>query len=103
MPDHVHLLVEGRAEDSDSRKFMRLAKQLSGYAYSQRYKTKLWQRYGYERVLREDDSTREVVRYILENAVRAGLTHTASEYLFFGAEERSREALIRWAFGNADG
>ncbi len=34
MPDHLHLLVAGCSEQSDGRRFITLAKQFSGYAYS---------------------------------------------------------------------
>jgi putative transposase len=30
MPDHIHLLVEGTSDDSDLRRFVKLAKQRSG-------------------------------------------------------------------------
>jgi REP element-mobilizing transposase RayT len=33
MPDHVHLLVEGLADDSDGRQFISRAKQYSGFHY----------------------------------------------------------------------
>src|SRR5688500_7367138 len=33
MPDHVHLLVSGRSETSDLRRFVKMAKQRAGAAY----------------------------------------------------------------------
>ena len=61
MPDHVHLVLEGLRDDSDLKRFISRAKQLSAYHYKQAHAERLWQRYGYERVLREDESTRRVV------------------------------------------
>src|SRR5262245_58187825 len=52
MPDHAHLLVQGQAEDSDGRAFIKRAKQLAGFHYKKQFKELLWQRYGFERVLR---------------------------------------------------
>jgi REP element-mobilizing transposase RayT len=43
MPDHAHLLVEGRSETADALKFVHRAKQLSAYAFSQALGQKLWQ------------------------------------------------------------
>ena len=64
MPDHVHLLVEGLSDNSDGRRFIKAFKQYSGYYYSQKRRETLWQRYGFEHVLRDDEATVEVVRYI---------------------------------------
>src|SRR5688572_2927134 len=52
MPDHLHLLVAGEHEDTDAEKFIRRAKQLSGYYYKQIYREQLWQRSAWDRVLR---------------------------------------------------
>ena len=35
MPDHIHLIVEGLANDSDCKAFIKAAKQYSGYYYKQ--------------------------------------------------------------------
>ena len=86
MPDHAHLLVEGRATASDARRLIRLAKQFSGYEYSRRHRRHLWQRYGYERVLRSEESTLAVARYIMENPVRAKLVDQAEDYPFLGSD-----------------
>jgi putative transposase len=51
MPDHVHLLVEGQATDSDCRRFIARAKQLSGFHFQKVFGQRLWQRYGFERTL----------------------------------------------------
>src|SRR5688572_29944129 len=48
MPDHLHLLVEGRCESSDCRRFMSRAKQFSGLHYAKEFGGRLWQRYGFE-------------------------------------------------------
>ena len=73
MPDHLHLLVEGQAEDSDCKRFIARSKQYSGFYFTRQFGTRLRQRYGFERVLRNSEQTFVVARYILENPVRAGL------------------------------
>ena len=67
MRDHLHLLVEGLLESSDCKRMIARAKQYSGYHFAEHYGSRLWQRYGFEHVLRDDESTLVVARYILEN------------------------------------
>jgi putative transposase len=85
MPDHVHLVVAGTAEDADARAFIIRAKQLSGFVYGHANGVRLWQRYSYERVLRADESCDTVMRYVLENPVREGLVSRAHDYPFSGS------------------
>ena len=85
MPDHLHLLIEGLAEDSDCKRFIARIKQSSGFYYKREFGTPLWQRYGFERVVRDSEQTFVVARYILENPVRAGLARTIDEYPFLGS------------------
>ncbi|HUR34973.1 MAG TPA: transposase [Vicinamibacterales bacterium] len=100
MPDHLHLLVEATAVDADGRRFLACAKQLSAYQFARSGRGRLWQRYGYERTLREGDGTLSVARYILENPVRAGLAARPADYMFMGCPAHSLEAVleaIAWA------
>jgi putative transposase len=85
MRDHLHLLIEALLEASDCRRFIALAKQLSGYHYREQVGVRLWQRYGYERTLRDGEGSLAVTRYILENPVRAGLVARPDEYPFVGS------------------
>ena len=94
MPDHVHLLVEGETESADTLAFVHQAKQRSGYTFSQRWKTRLWQPSFYDRVLRDDDSVLSVARYIVENPVRAGLTASPREYPFLKSERYSMDEIL---------
>lgn len=55
MPDHLHLLVSGLHESSDAKLFISRSKQYSGYYFKRQHGVRLWQRYGYERVVRDDD------------------------------------------------
>jgi REP element-mobilizing transposase RayT len=86
MPDHLHLLVEAQSEGSDCREFIKRAKQFSGFYFKQAFKKRLWQRYGFERVLRDDEATLSVARYILENPVRAALVKRVEDYPFLGSQ-----------------
>jgi putative transposase len=86
MPDHVHLLVEARSDDSNGLRFIRSAKQYSGFHYRRAFGVRLWQRYGFERVLRNNEDSLRVARYILENPVRAGLVRKVEDYPFLGSD-----------------
>jgi len=85
MPDHLHLLIEGQSESSDCRRFIARAKQYSGFYYSQAFQRKLWQRNGYERVLRDDEVTVVAARYILNNPLRSGLAEKVEDYPYVGS------------------
>jgi REP element-mobilizing transposase RayT len=86
MPDHVHLLIEAQSPASDGRRFIKRAKQFAGYAFSQAYRNRLWQRYGFEHVLRDDEAAFSFTRHIVENPVRAGLVARIEDYPFVGSE-----------------
>ncbi len=85
MPDHAHLLIEAKTDSSNALRFISRAKQFSGFHYQQRHGQRLWQRYGYERVLRDDEDTHRVARYILENPLRRGLVVSVKDYPFVGS------------------
>jgi putative transposase len=94
MPDHLHMLVEGRRATSDCRRFIRRAKQFSGFYFQKAFGERLWQRYGYEHVLRADEAVLGVARYILENPVRAGLTAHVRDYPYLGSSLYTIEEIL---------
>jgi putative transposase len=70
MPDHVHLIVEGR------------------------FGVQLWQRYGYERVIRDDAELALTIGYLLGNPVSAGLADHPSKYPYIGSDRYTIEELL---------
>jgi putative transposase len=94
MPDHVHLLVEREATDSDCRRFIARAKQLSAFHFQKMFGLRLWQRYGFERTLRSNDATLSVARYILENPIRARLVERVQDYPFLGSSVYSLNEIV---------
>jgi putative transposase len=85
MPDHVHLLVEAQSDNSDCLHFISRAKQYSGFQYARASQGQLWQRYGFEHVLRDDEVALAVARYIIDNPVRAGIVDDPRDYPFSGS------------------
>ena len=94
MPDHVHALVEGLAGDSNLRVFAKSAKEKSGRAYFRRFGRPLWQDGYYEHVLRAEEDTRAIARYILENPIRAGLVANAYDYPHVGSDRWTIRELL---------
>jgi putative transposase len=97
MPDHLLLLIEGRSTDSDGRAFIRAAKQYSGYHFSRTYRQPLWQRYGHERVVREDFERAVTIGYIVMNPVEARLVAFPADYPFLGSQRYTVAELIQQA------
>jgi putative transposase len=88
MPDHLHILVEGRNVHSDLKKFVKDFKQRTGYWYKHKgssAENKLWQSGYYEHVLRKEEDTNEILRYILNNPVRKGLVMNHLDYNYSGS------------------
>jgi putative transposase len=89
MPDHLHLLIEGKAENADMKKFVSVFKQRTAFWFNHRYDAKLWQPSYYDRVLRSDEVVSIVARYIFENPVRKGIAVDYLQYPYSGSFEFS--------------
>jgi putative transposase len=87
MPDHFHILIEGKSSDSDMRELISKFKQKTAYEFKKMYQERLWQENYYEHVLRNDEDTRNVARYILENPIRKGLVRDVLDYPYLGSFE----------------
>ncbi len=74
--------------------FAQRAKQLSGFYGLRQVGEPIWQAGYFEHVLREDEDTRRVAAYILDNPVRAGLAATPAEYPFSGSAVCSLAELL---------
>jgi REP-associated tyrosine transposase len=95
MPDHAHLIVDGLRDDSDGLAFIKAAKQYTGYYYKQAYGRRLWQRYGYEHVIRDDMERALTIRYLLANPVRAGIVADPRYFVGLGSEKYTIDELIQ--------
>jgi REP-associated tyrosine transposase len=95
MPDHAHLVIDGERNDSNCVAFIKAAKQYSGYYYKQRYRRRLWQRYGYEHVIRDDMERALTIRYVLANPVRAGLVADPKRFRGFGSQRYAIAELMQ--------
>jgi REP element-mobilizing transposase RayT len=102
MPDHLHAAIEGRSLSADARMFISRMKQYAGFHFKREFGQTLWQRYGHERVVRDDEATAAVIRYVLENPLRAGVVASVSEYPFIGSGEYSAEQLLEFCLDRPD-
>jgi len=114
MPDHVHVVVSTEQEN-DLVRLVHGFKQKTGWWFRNQYvagglppeadppaagkpsptgrstRPGLWQKSYYDHVLRRDEDLADVVRYVLENPIRAGLVESFDEYPYgwsvYGAPE----------------
>ena len=94
MPDHIHILTEGTHPASDFREFVRCFKQCSSFGWKKQTGSLLWQRSYFEHVLRDDEDTIGVAKYILENPVRAGLVQRPEDHPYLGSMTTTVRALL---------
>ena len=94
MPDHVHLLIEGRSQTADLRVFAKRLKQSTGQMYAHQMNRRLWQEGYYDRVLRPEEPEVLVARYIIENPVRAGLVASVFDYPHVGSDVWSLDEIV---------
>ena len=79
------MMVEGIADWSSLPHFVKSYEQQSSYSWKQIWGTTLWQRSYFDRVLRHDEDSVAVARYILANPVRAGLCTHPLQYKLLGS------------------
>jgi putative transposase len=94
MQDHLHLVATAKCSDSDRKQFIARAKQSAAFYFRKATQQRLWQRYGYERVLRCEEEKIAFVRYVIENPLRAELVESPLDYPFWGSSTCSREELL---------
>jgi putative transposase len=100
MPDHLHALVEGRTEQADCQKCAGRFRRQSAFYFRRDGHARLWQDGYFDRVLRHEEATLDVVRYVLLNPVRAGLCADASDYPLLGSTRyRVGELMIASTLG----
>jgi len=93
MPDHVHIVLEGLSESADLRRAIGLWKQATGYCYVRENGRPLWMSGYHDHVVRDTESTMDLVSYVMRNPVRAGLAQRVGEYPFAGSDVFSDQEL----------
>ena len=94
MPDHLHALLTGSTDGADSRKCADVFRRKSAFHFDRRFASTLWQEGYFDRALRADEDTLNVVAYIVLNPVRAGLCERAIDYPYLGSSRYSIAELV---------
>jgi REP element-mobilizing transposase RayT len=93
MPDHAHILVS-TSQENDMVRLVQRFKQATGWWFRNRYsagglkasptsngaRPSLWQKSYYDHILRREEDLGDIVKYILENPVSAGLSREVGNY-----------------------
>jgi hypothetical protein len=72
----------------------RLAKQRAGYLFARERHELLWQESFFDRTLRHEDDLVDVIRYVINNPVRAGLVEAPAAYMFWGSQSYTRDEIL---------
>jgi len=85
MPDHCHLLIEGKSEESDLWQCVVDFKRKSGYRLTRNHALEEWQKGFYDHILRQDEDLIRQAKYILGNPLRKGLVEDWKVYPYKGS------------------
>ena len=94
MPDHLHILVEGKNEDSDLWRSVVSFKQKTGYWLSKNMAGCRWQKDFYDHILRKEEDLKKHIKYILENPVRKGIVDNWYDYRFKGSLDFNLDEIL---------
>jgi len=86
MPDHMHILAEGRRPEANVLQFVRIFKIRTAFEFRKARKLRLWEKSFYDHILRRADAVEDVACYIWWNLVRKNLCSKPSEFAFSGCE-----------------
>ena len=85
MPDHLHLVLEGKSEESDLWKVIVSFKQKTGYWLSKNMNEYKWQKGFYDHIHRKEEDLKKHISYVLNNPVRKGIVANWNDYKFKGS------------------
>ena len=85
MPDHCHILLQGKNKDSQLLNVINRFKQRSGYWLSKHSSGVRWQKDYYDHILRKDGDVQKQVKYILNNPIRKQIVGNWKQYQFKGS------------------
>jgi hypothetical protein len=80
-------IASGTTEDADVKTLIARAKQYSGFNFTREFGLPLWQRHGFDRVIRDDMELACTIGYVVGNPVRAGLASHPLLYPHLGSTQ----------------
>ncbi len=84
MPDHLHIILIGKEENSNLWKAISYFKQITGY-WLAKNKLGKWQKDFYDHIIRKHEDLVAQVKYVLDNPVRKGLVDNWQDYPYKGS------------------
>jgi putative transposase len=94
MPDHVHLILEGKEDHSNVRECVIGYKQRAGFAFKRSVQVIQWQKDFYDHIIRNEADYRKQMNYVLMNPVRAGHVDSWKDYPYWGSTVYDKAALL---------
>jgi REP-associated tyrosine transposase len=94
MPDHVHLLLSGQSESSDTWAAVVRFKQQTGFWLGRHRQDVCWQKDFFDHIIRRDEDLGAQVRYIAGNPVRKNLVRDWRGYPFTGSVGADLNAIV---------
>ncbi|MCA9506901.1 MAG: transposase [Myxococcales bacterium] len=91
MPDHLHVILQGKNEHADTYKAFIQFKQKTGFFL--RHSPYKWQKDFYDHVIRCQKQLDILLRYIAENPIRKGLVTHWNDYPFTGSIGLDSDAI----------
>jgi len=100
LPSRLVMLVRGKEDSSDMKRFLTGFRQVSGQPAGQEGGHRLWSRKFLERVLRKSEENRDVARMIFDLPAKEGLARPGEVYPHMGSfvimkERRGRDPSAR--------
>ena len=94
MPDNLHLILEGKSNESNLLDSIKYFKQKTGFWLSENGFKAKWQKDFYDHLHRSEKDLRKHIDYILRNPVRKGLVEDWRYYPFLGSLHRNIEDIL---------
>ncbi|MBI5410331.1 MAG: transposase [Nitrospirae bacterium] len=81
MPDHIHIIISPGNSGLPLSKFLNIFKGRTAAVFRTSFGvSELWQRSGFDHVIRAEEDLKTIIKYILNNPVRKGIAETAESY-----------------------
>jgi putative transposase len=85
MPDHLHLILQGKSDNSGCLKMLNMFKQRTGYWLRRNGITASWQKDYFDHIIGAEKDLMNQVYYILNNPVRKGYANDVKSYPYKGS------------------
>lgn len=85
MPEHCHIILEGKKDNSPTLEVVKRFKQKTGFWFYQNRKGIRWQKDFYDHIIRQNKSLEKYISYLLENPVRKEIIADWHNYRFKGS------------------